>query len=184
MSETPVSTVTSAAEWKSGAAVPVDLPVPSGNICRARQPGMATFVRAGIVPNSLLPIVIKAMKTGKPAATQAEVEKDGEKVNDMIRMMDAVVCYSVVEPRVHPIPREEDPSSEKYNEYFERDDELLYVDEVDPEDKAFIFQWACGGTSDLEQFRGQFSERLANTPPSKDVRVPAKRATRARPKKS
>src|SRR3954453_14214242 len=117
MSETPVSTVTSAAEWKSGAAVPVDLPVPSGNVCRARQPGMAAFVRAGIVPNSLLPIVMKAMKTGKPAVTPAEVEKEGGKINDMIRMMDAVVCHAVIEPKVIPVPLQEDSSSDKYNEY-------------------------------------------------------------------
>jgi hypothetical protein len=35
----------------------------------------------------------------------------------------------------------------------DRDPELLYVDEVDEDDKNFIMSWAFGGTSDLEKFR-------------------------------
>lgn len=144
---------------------------------------MRHFVRAGMVPNSLLPIVMKAVRTGTSPDMEA-ISKDGQKVNDMIQLVDNVVVAIVVEPKVLPLPPEEDEESEKYDPLFERDEDLLYVDEVNPEDKAFIFQWACGGTSDLEQFREQ-SEQLVGSPSGgNNVPRPAKRASRPRTKKS
>lgn len=166
--------ISSASDWKKTGDEPVVLAVPSGNTCLARAPGMQHFVKAGLVPNSLLPIIYRAMKSGT-APNMQEIEKDGEKVNDMISLVDNVVCRIVVEPRVHPLPPEEDVESEKYSPTFERDDELLYVDEVNPDDKAFIFQWACGGTSDLEQFRQQADELMGPAPGSNNVSVPTKR---------
>jgi hypothetical protein len=144
---------------------------------------MQSFVKAGIIPNSLLPIVLRAMKTGT-APNMAQIESDGEKANDMIDLVDNVICRIVVEPRVTPLPPEEDPESSKYDPHFERDEELLYVDEVHPDDKAFLFQWACGGTSDLEQFRKESAELMGSAPGRQSVRPAAKRPSRPRPKKS
>lgn len=144
---------------------------------------MRHFVKAGMVPNSLLPIVMKAVKTGT-APDMAAIQRDGGKINDMIQLVDNVVVAMVTEPRVLPIPPEEDEESEKYDPLFERDEDLLYVDEVNPEDKAFIFQWACGGTSDIEQFRNESDELVGPAPGRQDVQRPTKRTSRPRPKKS
>jgi len=42
----------------------------------------------------------------------------------------------------------------------DRSPEFLYCSEVDFEDKMFIFQYAVGGTRDLERFRQEYSESL------------------------
>jgi hypothetical protein len=171
------SDITTAAEWKQNSDAPVPVTVPSGNTCLARKPGMRAFVKAGLIPNSLLPIVMRAVrKQAEPDFK--ELEGDGGRLQDMIRLMDNVVVHCVMEPRVHPTPPQEDLSDARYDEDFERDEDKLYVDQVDPDDKAFLFQWACGGTSDLEQFREQSEQLLAGASGGQDVRRPAKRAAR------
>lgn len=47
------------------------------------------------------------------------------------------------------------------NPYYCTEDELpVYTDEVDQEDKQFIFQFVVGGTSDLERFRREQAAAL------------------------
>ena len=126
----------------------VTLPLPSGLAVKAKRVELKTFIKQGNVPNPLMGIVNEALEKGQAA----DVEKivgggDGEVDLDMIRemyeMVDSVVVASIVEPKVHPDPEEDE----------EADDDLLYVADIDDEDKMFIWQWALGGTSDVETFR-------------------------------
>lgn len=128
------------------------LTLPSGLVVEARRTSLETIVRSGNVPNSLLPLVEKALNKGSSIDVEELVgdEVDMDKVADMMNMVDELVVASVANPQVHSIPEDED----------DRDDELLYVDEMDEEDKLFIFQWVIGGTSDLEQFRGELVTTL------------------------
>jgi hypothetical protein len=160
--------VTSASEWKKQAGKPLELP--SGKVCLARNPGMKPMLSAGLIPNSLIPIVTEALsRGGSPsggASKQDEaIEKqlteqlktDPKLLVDMMDAIDAVTVYCVIQPKVHPVPMKEkvdelggvtlieDPAA--------KDDDLLYVDEVDFDDKTFIFNWAVGGSRDLERFR-------------------------------
>jgi hypothetical protein len=57
--------------------------------------------------------------------------------------VDHVVCHVVLAPLVLPIPEAGT----------ERDDDVLYVDEIDMDDKMFIFGYATSGAKDLETFR-------------------------------
>lgn len=172
------STVTPISAWKQSAEAHI-VEVPSGNTCRALRQGMQAFVKAGVVPNSLLPVVMQAIKSGA-VPNLDKIEKDPQKVMDAVRLMDAVTVHILVEPRVLPVPPQEDVKSEFYDPDFERDEDALYVDQVDFTDKVFLFQWACGGTSDLERFRSQSDELLVPAQPVKAVRQPAKRAARPR----
>jgi hypothetical protein len=122
------------------------LQLPSELWVRARRVDLQTFILKGTVPNPLVEIIQEALAKGQKAniASMMGVEEgqiDLEMVNDMMEVVDSVVIETLLEPKVHDLPEGE------------RDDDLLYVDEVDPEDKMFIFQWAVGGTSNLEQFR-------------------------------
>lgn len=137
----PAAKPTTATEWKKKSAQGVPLQVPSGNTALVRNPGMEVFLRKGLVPNSLMPLVRQGM-TGKELDVKAEDITD-DQLNDLVSLFDAVTCYCVIDPPVAPVPAQES----------ERDPETLYVDEVDFEDKQFIFQWAVGGTRDVEQFR-------------------------------
>jgi hypothetical protein len=113
---------------------------------------MQVFLNEGLIPNTLLPLVSDALSKGKaPSQRQIADTMSMEKLRDMATLFDAVTVYCVVEPKVHPVP----PNGE------ERDDELLYVDEIDFDDKVFIFQFAVGGTRDVEAFRKELSAYVA-----------------------
>lgn len=170
-------TVTPISAWKQATeAITVD--VPSGNTCRALKQGMQAFVKAGVVPNSLLPVVLQSIKSGNTPDFD-KIEKDPQKVMDAVRLMDSVCVHIMVEPRVLPCPPQEDVKSEFYDPDFERDEDALYVDQVDITDKVFLFQWACGGTSDLERFREQGDELVVPPHPIKAVRKPTKQPSRS-----
>lgn len=167
--------VTDVSSWKkkSGAG---ELELPSGNVCLAIRPGVMTFVRQGIVPNSLMGIMNKAAEGQLPDKDLqkglGEIVENPQKMQDMLQMVDAITLHCVVEPKVYPVPG---PTER-------RDPALLYVDEVEDDDKMFIFTWAVGGDRSLERFREQQGAMLESLPAGKDVERPAKRASRA-PKK-
>ena len=138
---------TTATQWKQ-AAQGKPLEVPSGNTALVRNVGMEVFLRRGLVPNSLLGFVRTAM-TGKEVELKVE-DITEDQLADMIALFDAVVVYCVVEPKVLPVPADGE----------ERDPAALYVDEVDFDDKQFIFQWVVGGTRDLEKFRAEQAASL------------------------
>lgn len=55
--------------------------------------------------------------------------------------------------------------------YDERDEDILYSDEVDIEDKTFIFNFVVGGSRDIASFRNEFGNALATIQPREDVEV-------------
>lgn len=161
-------------QWKAVTAAVV-LTAPSGNKCLARRPdSLQVFMEQGIVPNSLLPIVEKALsgKTLDPKALAEEAMADPAKIADMIALTDAIVVNCVIEPQVAPVPlytakhSEEGKCLKKQigtkipfgSEH--RDIDVLYVDEIVSEDKMYIFQFAVGGTRDLEKFRSESAATL------------------------
>lgn len=152
--------VTEASEWKGKLDLAgTKLPLPSGNVCLIRNPGLGVFIEQGLIPNSLLPIVEKAIGEGKGIAPKQakELAADPEMLKDMGRLTNEVVCYCVLKPVVLPVPtkaQEDDPEPE-------RDPNALYVDELDLTDKMFIFQWVVGGTRDTERFREQSADAVA-----------------------
>lgn len=153
MSETPTPTPTKPTapsgvgdfkKKKSGKL----LPLPSGLTIRAQRPDVIQMIKKGSVINPLLEIVMESIDKGKETKIEEIVgNKDGqldlERITDMYEMVDAVVCEVFVEPKCHPAP----------GSRADRSDDLLYVDEVDAEDKMFIFQWVLGGTDDIASFR-------------------------------
>lgn len=145
---------TSASEWKKKATVGTLVTVPSGNEVRVRTPGMQVFLNQGVIPNSLMPIIQDAMKQGEAPSedTMQSMIDDPQKINEIMDMADAVALFSFVEPKLAPIPTDEEGEIIPIGDE-RRDEDTLYVDEVDFTDKLFIFQFAVGGTAKLEQFR-------------------------------
>lgn len=142
---------TSASAWK-GKDTGSALELPSGNVALVRAPGMQVFVQKGFIPNSLLPIIQEAINK-KKAPEMDKVELTPETLAEMSELMDAVCVHCVIEPKVHSVPTPVlDPESGSMVEP-DRSEDILYIDEVDLADKTFIFQFAVGGTRDLEQFR-------------------------------
>lgn len=135
-----------------------ELTVPSGNVCLVRRPGPDLFMGSGMVPNSLLGIVMPllqdAQEKGKEGDSspvpvevleplQQNIMEDPEKISDMFVMIDSITLKCVIEPALSPVPEQGE----------ERDPERLYIDDIDFEDKIYIFNYAVGGAADLERFR-------------------------------
>lgn len=154
---------TSAKAWKGKTSMkPHELEVPSGNVCLVQRVGMESLVKGGMIPNSLLGMVSdqlekaskgKAMTELDEAQMMAQLQDNPEKLQEMFDMVDLITMQVVIEPKLEPVPEDDN----------DRDDDLLYVDQVDLEDKLFIFDWVVGGVGDVASFRGELAERLARS---------------------
>lgn len=153
--------VTSVKQWKGKKRRDEQTPLklPSGNTCLVRPVDPQDFLTSGAIPNSLLPFVQEAMKKAQ-GRDEAEAPDDDlalelmanpERIMEAMQLFDTIVLAAVIEPPVQPAPPEG----------AERDEDLLYVDEVDLDDKVFIAQFAMGGTGDLETFRDRSAAAVA-----------------------
>lgn len=172
-----MTNVTNVSGWKkssSGVGGRHEVKVPSGNIALCRRPGMDTFLKLGMLPNSLMSIVQKNIQKAQKGAKDEDIQKnvadamdklleDPQKIGEVFEMADRVVCFIVIQPEVHLVP--DDPA--------ERDPELLYVDEVLLDDKMFLFNWAVGGAEDLASFFREQGEVLEPASDSQDVELPS-----------
>jgi hypothetical protein len=164
-----MSQVTPVSAWKKKLE-PVPLELPSGNTCLVQPVGMEVFLKQGFIPNSLMGVVQQGLKAGEPGKLgevetdelMTEALQDPEKLQDIFNVADAVTVYCVIEPKVHPAPTDEN---------LRKEDEL-YVDEIDMDDKMFIFQFAVGGSRDLEPFRAATSAALESVSGSDRVQLP------------
>jgi hypothetical protein len=162
--------VTTAAQYKKQVSKgQAEIELPSGATCTMKAPGMQAFITQGFIPNSLLGIVTEQLNknAGKPPSKQQtdeqaavqfmeEIKGDPTKLDDLMRGMDQVWLHCVIEPQTHPTPAVD----EHGKEIEKRDPKLLYVDEVDFDDKMFVMQVAVGGTKDLERFRTGLSSNV------------------------
>jgi hypothetical protein len=148
-----------AKQWKSKKSTIEPVEVPSGNMARIRRKPLQVFIKAGLIPNDLLPIVKNAMKKGKVEIKADEIMEDMNMVTSVLDLIDIVVVECVAEPKVYPAPLQEK----------DRDDDKLYVDEVDWEDKQFVYKYALGAVADLETFRQQQEDDVEPVQSGKDV---------------
>lgn len=168
-SRNPAKKPTSVSAWKKSAEIP-PLELPSGNYMRIRKIGLQALIQTGIMPNSLMSIAQKAVAKGSDGKAAPGVEEaqlldlvnDSGKVAEISKFMDNVMVHCAQEPEVHPVPHDE----------VDRDPELLYVDEVEEEDKMFVFQVVTGGTTDVEAFRRETGTTMAAIRGRQDVELP------------
>lgn len=151
--------------WKRPAA-PKPLTVPSGNVALVRRKPLEALWKQGMIPNSLLPLVQKAIKSGEKVKHEDVEAWTEEHMSDIVELIDRVVVDCVVKPKVAPVPLDDDGNEVPYED---RDQDKLYVDEVDDEDKAFIYQYVTGGTDDVARFRAEQATGLEIVPDGEDV---------------
>lgn len=195
---------TSIEEWKKDSPLSLgghDLPLPSGKVCRVRRPGMDVFLQLGMIPNSLreaISVAASGEVSPDDKKLQAKLEKaaqeamsNPDKLMEMMRMADDVAVYCVVAPsltsnrwqRIDVLEgRCDNEDVGDVIPFDKRDDAKLYPEEVDAEDKWFIFEYVVGGTKDLERFRGQKAAGVGAVRPRKAVQKSASRARGARSK--
>ena len=140
-----------------------DLEVPSGQMCLVKRPGVEGLLREGVLRDidSFTALVNtehiekKGKKAGKPAdSTQAvaKLMQDPEKVANMMHTIDRVITHVVIKPRVEMTPN--DPTRRKKD--------IVYADQIDINDKMFIFNFVVGGSRDIERFLEERDSALGN----------------------
>jgi hypothetical protein len=193
---------TKASEWKKkGQTGQAELKLPSGNVALVRRLAPEAFLASGLIPDSLTDMVNKAIKSkkGLPPDAMKKIEEDPKKLMEATLMMDQVLCYVVMEPPVemppkcavimagnrlcdeyYDVPQHTDRNNADHHHYSEdvRDEEVLYADEVNLNDKTFIFQYSVGGTADVERFREELGSNLGDVPDGEVVEGKAKRTAR------
>lgn len=153
--------------------------LPSGNTARVRRSGPEAFMTQGLIPDTVTPIVEKAIKSKKglrPEKAQ-QLMQDPKQLGALMEMLDRTLCYAVLEPSVSMPPgckvcdeidtnaavQHEDRTREDFHPFDPkpRHPDVLYADRVDLEDKVFILQFTMGGTRDLERFRREHGTGVA-----------------------
>lgn len=164
-----------------GAPKLVDLEVPSGQLCQVMPPGVEQLIRAGVLENvdTLTSLIdskhIKRVQGKTPAAKRGSTDdvilpdgsrldkesllKDKDNLVKVFGLVDRVVVAMVVQPQVLPVP--DDPAHRVSLDELGKHGQV-YTDQIEMMDKMFIFQYAVGGGTDLEQFRQQFGSGLGS----------------------
>lgn len=135
-----------------------ELVLPSGLTCKAGRVDLQVFLKTGKVPNSLRGMIDRAMQGNTVSQDEIMDQVAGEdfakklvagdpetvkKFDELMAMVDAVVVDCMIDPKVIPSPATEE----------ERSETELHADEIEDQDKMFIFNFALGGVRDLEPFR-------------------------------
>lgn len=173
MSEKTFAKPSSVGEWKQKKEPTL---LPSGKYMVLKHTSLATFLQTGSIPNSLMQMIQAAMgdKSGKKVEVEvAKMLEKPEGLKDLFEAVDSFMCATAVEPRVYPTPTDEAA----------RRDELLYVDEIDLDDKMFVFTRAVGGVEEVAPFRAKPASGVGRVQPRKAVGTTAKRAAGARAKR-
>lgn len=146
-----------------GADQYVDLECPSGQLCQVRRPGVEGLISAGLLKetDSLTSLVenkhVKRVK-GEKQVDVGKLMNDTDALTKVLKVVDKIVAYIVIQPSLR-LPSITGPNGEELPMLDEdREQGVIYTDMVDLIDRMFIFQYAVGGSKDIEQFRKQLNE--------------------------
>lgn len=153
-----------------------DLECPSGQLCLVRRPGLTKLMNDGLLDKiDILTTLVdqthvkkKSAAARKQQAMQIDMEtkkalKDPEKIKDWMAAVDKVVLATVIKPEISPTPANE----------IDRKPDQIYVDQIEVDDKMYIFSFAVGGTRDAERFRKQLAESIDSLVDVQAVENPA-----------
>lgn len=156
---------TPASLWKKSGPEGFVVELPSGQaVMMHRNVDFFAMLREGNVPNPLQGIISKMVtKIQGGDDTPIAVEPDEEAMRAMFLFIDQMVCDVVLDPLIVMPPI--DPAEKAA---WQQPENTVSIDDVEPDDRMFIFQVALGGAADLERFRKQQAEAVEAT---QDVQV-------------
>lgn len=136
-----------------------ELECPSGQWCLVRRPGIQGLIKNGVLHSidqltALVQTETIPKAEGRPQVSAEALMADPKKIESALEMMDKIVMFTVIEPKLHPVPANDE----------DRDDDLVYIDDVELDDKSFIMNFAVGGSADLQRFREESALSLGSVP--------------------
>lgn len=142
--------------------------VPSGQRALVRRPGMEGLIGAGVLMevDNLTALVdrkhVKRIKSGQSITEEidtASLMSDPGELTKIMRIVDRTLPYIVVRPEVRLHFTELEDGTIQPFTADEREQQRasgftgVYTDQIDIEDRMFLFSFGVGGSSDLERFR-------------------------------
>lgn len=189
---TPEQDRSSVAAWKKN--IGVELPLPSGNVAFVKRPGITTLLAEGVFPDSIVGVITEQInvRSGKAAPKKPqdrrrkvdgsddsdanfmkEISGDPEKLRAMMIAVDKILALVCIQPPVVVHWKGEDPRTGRIPAS-ERSNDVVYTDEVDENDKMFVFNFAVGGSDDLAAFRAATDAAVGSLSGGEDVALPPK----------
>jgi hypothetical protein len=137
---------------------------------KLKNPGIMSMAHQGLVPNGLMTLIMNSVSKGNEPKAEEIFDADLQ-IDELFAMIDSAIMMMAVDPEVHPSPvwEEEDVEAERCRRdqlgkvaEAKQEDDKLYIGDITEEDKMFIWQWATGGTTDVEQFRRESGDMLGS----------------------
>lgn len=129
-----------------------DLVLPSGLKVKVRDVTMTDLMLTGKLPGVMLDMAQDAARNGSASVDLKEIAKNGA---DFAALMDSLIRLALVEPPVADIG----------------DDDHLGLDEMNGDDKMFIFNWVNREVEQLRPFREGEAEPVAAIQPGDGIRI-------------
>lgn len=169
--------------WKNNSKKPRDITLPSGETCRIRGAmGITDLITEGVLDSMDALTGIVATKTipkaqGRPVKVSTQdIMSDPAKFKELLRTVDKIACYAVLEPEIvtnlrpivdangQPVTGEDGKPAFQEIPVDERDEDLIYVDQIPETDRFEIMNLCMGGLKGLATFRGDSEEALGDLP--------------------
>lgn len=168
------------------------LTLPSGQTCMARRLGIEDLIEAGILEHadSLTSLVdekhIRKVRGGKvpdqDVINMQTVMKDATALKSILTVADKALPMVVMDPivKLHYVTTE-DGNSTRMLGVDEREDGVVYTDQIGLADKMELFSWSMGQMGGLQSFRdAETGPDVGTVRDGGQVPRPAKRAARSR----
>jgi len=165
-----IITPTSVNEWRKKSTVGkvFTIELPSGNVAKVTRPGLEMLISGGVMPDSLLQIAQGAVEKGAGKRVKIQhldddkardIAENPELWSEMIDSVDQIVSHVFVDPKVKYAKEkttEKRPNGKTVVTLIpldKRDPNYLYTDELELDDKFFVFSFISGDSADLKSFR-------------------------------
>lgn len=185
--------------WGSAtpAASEFELTTPSGQTCRARKMTIESMIEVGILADAdaitaLVSKHVRKVKGGNGKADHTALDErailaNPDAIKSIITLTDKVLPHVVISPPVSLHYKEttigkttvtKKLTDEERAEIQAAVPGTVFTDQIDLEDKMFLFDWAAGGLQAMTNFRDQPTADVGGVVPSKGSKKQAKRHPR------
>lgn len=148
-----------------------ELTTPTGQTCLARKFSVPDLIKAGIFTqaDSLTPLVQQAA-TGKTDIDMSVMLSDPNALDAIMRVADKAVPHIVLSPKVVLHFKDvtvgkttvtQDLTEEERAAIIEAHPGAVFTDQIDFEDRMWLFEWATGNMGKMQSFRNRSATGVA-----------------------
>jgi len=178
--------------WASNAvtnAQPEELTMPSGQTCAGRKVTVEGMIKTGMLASvdgltAMVEKYTRKVRGGKGVPDGEVIDesiiRDAEALESLMMMVDQMIPHIVVSPVVHLHFTIQTVGKTKVTKLIPAEDRQagrIYTDQIELDDKMWLFNWAVGGLAAFSSFRGETRGDVGGVVPRSGPPRKAKRRT-------